>query len=148
MRFLVLLGFLATAFAVQAHEKDTLVGHWKVSKKGDQFAYHFVNDSTLRVAHAKDTSVFKVKMDTAAAWPRKIDIIQIDQQTGDKLYTYRGLYEFVGPTKVRIRFGEGDKERPASFMPKGKKNVKGPKRSLFFCVKKMKQKSNLHILCL
>ena len=25
----------------------------------------------------------------------------------------------MGPTKVRIRFGEDDKERPLSFMPKG-----------------------------
>jgi len=119
MKYLFLLSFLCFAFFAKAAESDTLNGVWKVSKKGDMYTYHFLNDSVLSIAHQTDTATYKYKIDTAAAWPKKIDIVQIDRVTGDRLYSYKGLFEFMGPTKVRIRFGEGDKDRPVSFMPKG-----------------------------
>jgi uncharacterized protein (TIGR03067 family) len=119
MKYLFLLSFLSFAFFAKAAESDTLIGVWKVSKKGDMYSYHFVNDSVLKVAHQADTISYKYKIDTAAAWPKKIDIVQIDRMTGERLFTNRGLFEFMGPTKVRIRFGEDDKDRPQSFMPKG-----------------------------
>ena len=119
MKYLFLLSFLSLAFFAKASDSDTLKGNWKVSKKGDMFMYHFVNDSVLNIANKADTTTYKYKIDTAAAWPKKIEMVQIDKVTGDKLYTYKGLFEFMGPGKVRIRFGEGDKERPLSFMPKG-----------------------------
>ena len=119
MKYLFLFSFLSFAFFANASDSDTLKGNWKVSKKGDMFMYHFVNDSVLNIANKADTMTYKYKIDTAAAWPKKIEMVQIDKVTGDKLYTYKGLFEFMGPGKVRIRFGEGDKERPLSFMPKG-----------------------------
>ena len=119
MRYLLLLSFLSFAFFSKAAETDTLKGVWKVSKKGDMYTYHFVNDSVLTIAHQADTATYKYKIDTAAAWPKKIEMVLIDKVSGDKLYTYKGLFEFMGPGKVRIRFGDGDKERPLSFMPKG-----------------------------
>ena len=119
MKYLFLLSFLSFAFFAKAADSDTLKGNWKVSKKGDMFMYHFVNDSVLNIVNKADTMTYKYKIDTAAAWPKKIEMVQIDKVTGDKLYTYKGLFEFMGPGKVRIRFGEGDKERPLSFMPKG-----------------------------
>ncbi len=119
MKYLFLLSFLSFAYFAKASDSDTLKGNWKVSKKGDMFMYHFVNDSVLNIANKADTMTYKYKLDTAAAWPKKIEMFQIDKVTGDKLYTYKGLFEFMGPGKVRIRFGEGDKERPLSFMPKG-----------------------------
>ena len=119
MKYLFLLSFLSFAFFAKASESDTLKGVWKASKRGDMYTYHFLNDSVLRIVHQADTANYKYKLDTAASWPKKIDIVQIDRVTGDKLYTYKGLFEFMGPTKVRIRFGEGDQERPMGFMPKG-----------------------------
>jgi uncharacterized protein (TIGR03067 family) len=119
MKYLFLFSFLSFAFYVKAAESDTLRGVWKVSKKGDMYSYHFVNDSVLKVAHQADTISYKYKIDTAVAWPKKIDIAQIDRITGESLFTNKGLFEFMGPTKVRIRFGEDDKDRPQSFMPKG-----------------------------
>jgi uncharacterized protein (TIGR03067 family) len=119
MKYLFLFSFLSFVFYAKAAESDTLRGVWKVSKKGDMYSYHFVNDSVLKVAHQADTITYKYKIDTAAAWPKKIDIVQIDRMTGESLFTNKGLFEFMGPTKVRIRFGEDDKDRPQSFMPKG-----------------------------
>ena len=119
MKYLFLLSFLSFAFFAKAADSDTLKGAWKVSKRGDMFTYHFVNDSVLRIAHQADTVSYQYKIDTAAAWPRKIDIVQIDRMTGERLFSNKGIFEFMGPTKVRIRFGEDDKERPLNFMPKG-----------------------------
>jgi len=119
MKYLLLLSCFCFAFFARAAESDTLKGVWKVSKKGDMYTYHFVNDSVLRIAHQTDTVNYTYKIDTAAAWPKKIDIVQIDRMTGERLFSNKGLFEFMGPTKVRIRFGEEDKERPLSFMPKG-----------------------------
>ena len=119
MKYLFLLSFLCFAFFAKAAESDTLKGVWKASKRGDMYTYHFVNDSVLNIVNKADTMTYKYKIDTAASWPRKIEMVQIDKVTGDKLYTYKGLFEFMGTGKVRIRFGDGDQERPLSFMPKG-----------------------------
>ena len=122
MKYLFLLSFMCLAVFAKAAESDTLKGYWKVSKRGDMYLNHFVNDSVLNlvnIVNNADTMTYKYKIDTAAAWPKKIEMVQIDKVTGDKLYNYKGLFEFMGPGKVRIRFGEGDKERPLSFMPKG-----------------------------
>ena len=51
MKYLFLLSFMCLAVFAKAAESDTLKGYWKVSKRGDMYLYHFVNDSVLNLVN-------------------------------------------------------------------------------------------------
>lgn len=118
--FLLFLALLAGSISLSAATKDSsiLSGIWKSSNKGDVYFYHFSPDSALKIVHGKDTALATYHLDTAAK-PMHLDMLMLDPYSKEVLYTSPGIFEWIGPGKIRIRMSANMQDRPLSFMPKG-----------------------------
>jgi len=127
-----IFSLLICCFALQAWAQPaSLIGKWKATQKNELVYMVFGEDSTFKMIHDEDTmggkrfifgeseatSAFKV--DTSAR-PRQIDLIVTEKSSGTVIYRMKGVYEMIGPDKVRIRMNKDNGgERPKSFLPKG-----------------------------
>lgn len=114
----VLVLFFASSFCLLASgDSSVLTGTWKSSNKGDIYFYQFGADSTLKIVHGKDTAYAWYNLDTAQM-PMHLDMKMLGHAK-EYLYTSPGIFEWIGPGRIRIRMSNNMVDRPLSFMPKG-----------------------------
>ena len=116
MKVLFLFAGFWMLINLQAQHKPT--GKWKASTKAATYWLIFKNDTTVTFVRGKDSITGRFTLDTTKT-PMHVDI-HTKAEDGSAGLTMRGIAEFMGPNKVRIRFSLLDPEaRPKNFMPRG-----------------------------
>ena len=108
-----------------ASDTSAMTGNWKASVRGNFYYFQFAVDSSMKIINGKDTTLarFSVELDSTSAIPLHIDLHVLDRQSGEVLYTNKGIFEWMGPDRMRLRWSENMRDRPLSFMPKGHPDV-------------------------
>lgn len=125
MRNVLFLLFCLSAYSAQANDTSSIVGKWRAAPKGDEFFFYFTSDSMMKIIHGTDTTNAKYNLytDSTAEVMFLIDIHVIDRMSGEVLYTNKGIYQWMGPNRMRLRWSESLKDRPRNFFPKGSPDI-------------------------
>lgn len=114
--FFLLTGLLLLT-SLQAQQKK-LSGKWKATTRTETYWLIFTNDTTVTSVRGKDSTTGHFTLDTTQA-PMHVDIETRAADNSAGLHM-RGIAEFMGPNRIRVRFSVTDPEsRPKTFMPKG-----------------------------
>lgn len=117
MRALFLFAGLLLLTSLQAQTKK-LSGTWKATTRTQTYWLIFANDTTATLVRGKDSTTGRFTLDTTQA-PMHVDIETRAADNSAGLHM-RGIAEFMGPIRLRVRFSLTDPEaRPKTFMPKG-----------------------------
>jgi uncharacterized protein (TIGR03067 family) len=126
--FFLICFFLAMHAGAQ--KTQAFIGKWKASPKGNVIYLEFGADSTFVFTRGKDTLGGKsfqfgegeasssFKIDTSAR-PMALDLVVKQKSSGSVISTMEGIFEFIGPGKMRVRMSMDGSPRPKTFMPKG-----------------------------
>lgn len=127
---IVLLFCLNTNAQQETTRQVALEGKWKASPKGDVIFLEFGKDSTFKFTHGTDSlggksffygageATSKFRADTSKK-PMQLDLIVIETASGSVLTKMEGIFEVIGPGKIRVRMVMDGSKRPVSFLPKG-----------------------------
>ncbi len=125
--------FVLAAFLFCLHlgaQQTPLIGVWKASPKGNTVYLTFGKDSTFKLKYATDSlggksftfgegeATSKFTVDTTFK-PMYIDMMVIQTANGAVINTMQGVFEVIGPDKIRLRMALPGAERPKGFLPKG-----------------------------
>jgi hypothetical protein len=130
----VVLLFCMNASAQKISQHIELQGQWKASPKGDVIFLEFGKDSTFKFRHTNDSlggksfffgageATSKFKADTSML-PMQLDLLVIEVATGTVINKMEGIFEVIGPGKIRVRMSMDGSKRPLSFLPKGNEDT-------------------------
>jgi uncharacterized protein (TIGR03067 family) len=111
-------------------QSTSFIGKWKASQKGEFIYLEFGKDSTFTFRHDNDSlggksftfgegeATSKFKVDTSST-PKQLDLVVLEVKSGKVINTMQGIFESMGPHKIRVRMSMDGSPRPSTFMPKG-----------------------------